>query len=646
MKREEIFEKNIATLAKRDAQLAQRVKEAKEGNNYELIRSANDVPNILIKRELDQVFFYDPYNPIEHAEKYLEGLKIKFAPIVVFMGLGLGYHLDYFIKRLGKGCGTKRIIIYEKDIELFRLALEVIDFGNLLKHSNIHFFVGEDPEQSFTKLRGNIFLSHGYDMRSIKIIPLPQSIMMANSYYLRAVETIKKAARQLMANVGNDSFDSLVGMEHMFLNLKHIFSNPGLNSLYGKFKGKPGVLVASGPSLSKNMHFLKGLKDKALIISCDASLAPLMKKGIHSHLVTSLEREPEVILHYSTIDDCENIYFVTLPVLTPETIESFRGKKFIAYRDYKYFDWLETDKGSLYVGHSVANLAFKILIHLHCDPIILIGQDLAFAKDGDSHYKGVTRNNRDKDIRNSAIIELEGSDGKPVKSIRPWELFKLRFEEDIASYPGTCINATEGGARIRGAEIMTLKEAIEVHCKESYNPQSILDGAYNRFAGADNVNEDLRRILIKSRDTSEIIEKTICTFEVALDVAKSVESKIIQPFMDGESCSDADMERLLSVEKKWLELSDVLLTDKNLYEITVQIINSYDVWLASELSFLKDIYTDPKILSMARVKKMKEWFAVSGSLFINIRNVLKNAEGMIKEELSKETRALARGIQG
>lgn len=646
MNRKETFEKNIAALSKRDLQLAQRLKECGKSNKYELIRSENNIPNLLIKRQSDQLLFYDPLDPMKHVEQYLEALTIKYAPIVVFMGFGLGYHLDYFIKQVGRRCDTKEIIIYEKDVDLFRLSLEAVDFGNLLNHPNIHFFAGDDPEGSFSKLRGDIFLRHGYDMRSIKIIPLPESIMLANAYYLRALENVKKAARQLMAMVGNDSFDSLVGMEHMFLNLRHIFSNPGLNHLYGKFKGKPGVLVASGPSLNKNMHLLKGLRDNALIISCDASLAPLMKKGIRPHLVTSLEREPEIILYYSTIRDFEKIYFITLPILRPETIESFRGKKFIAYRDYKYFDWLEADKGSLYVGHSVANLAFKILIHLNCDPIILIGQDLSFSQEGDTHCVGNVVRNRNENILKRPIIEIEGNDGRPVKSIRPWDLFRLRFEEDIASYTGTCINATEGGAKIYGAEVMTFKKAIDMHCTEAYHPQAILDEVYSRFYDPGNVNEEMKRISLKSRGALRRLEKTIYTFKAAMDDAKSVEYEIIRPFMEDGSCSDSDMQRLLSVEKKWLELSDVLLKESDLSEIVVQILNPYDVWLASELSFLKEIYTDPKILSMARVKKMKEWFAVAGSLLIFIRNVLKNAEKTINEELSKETLSPSIGIQG
>jgi len=637
MNTEMIFKENMAVFSERYPHFSSKVGEIGENDGYEIIRSADGYPNVLIRKESNQTVFYDPNDPVGYARKYMEDLKIKFAPFVVFMGLGLGYHLDQYMKHLGEDRNTHEIIVYEKDIELFRLALHVSDFRDILKHPNIHFFVGDESKESFVKLRTDIFMRDPYALRSIKIIPLPASISLDNSYYLEAMKVVKKAACQVMVMMGNDSFDSLLGLEHMFLNLKHIFSNPGINELYEKFTGKPGVLVAAGPSLNKNIHLLKGLEDKALIISCDASLLPLLKKGIQPHLVTSLERIKEAILFYSRIRDFKNTYFVALPILMPETIESFKGKKFIAYRDYKYFEWLENDKGSFHIGHSVANLAFQILVHLGCDPIILIGQDLAYAKDGDTHVRGNIRGSRDEDIHKRPIIELEGNDGNPVKSQKIWEIMKHKYEEDVASYQGICINATEGGARIRGTEVMTFSEAIEKHCERSCDFQDIIDKVYNQFSDNQSVKDEIERILYKTRDTCVIVEKTIGDFEDALNEARLVEQKIIRPFMRGETVSDMDMDQLLSVEKKWLELSEILTpdNDKNLFEIAVQTLNAYDIWLASELSFLKDIYTDPKILSMARVKKMKEWMAVIGSFLIFTRNVLKKAEVMIEEELGE-----------
>jgi len=633
MNRKDIFEINLSALAERHPRLAGKVRDAGGNTHCRLLEGKKGCPpNLLVERSGKRILLYDPEDPLRDCRAYLEGLNIRYAPYVFFMGFGLGYHLEQFATRFSSEWGTKEIVIYEKEIEVFRLALHVGDYGTVLRHPHIHFFVGDDPEETHVELSSKILVQDYYALRSIKIIPLPPSVSLHHSYYLKAAGTIKKAASTVMVNVGNDSFDSLVGLEHAFANIQHIFSNPGINSLYGKFKGKPGILVAAGPSLKKNVHLLKGLEDRALIMSCDATLLPLMKKGIHPHLVTSLERTLGTMVHYVGINDFKNIYSVTLPILPPETIDAFKGKKFIAYRQYSFFDWLQNDKGSLRVGHSVANLAFKILVHLACDPIILIGQDLAFAQDGDTHYKDVAVNNCDDTIRGTPIVELEGNDGNPVKSMKYWELFKLEYEEDIHSYNGTCVNATEGGAKIRGAKIMTFADAIDTYCRRSYNPQAILDETYNQFAVHSDIRKEMDAILVKAVDTRGIVEQTIREFETALAEARLVEEEVIRPSLEGAPCTEEGKERLLSVERKWLDLSSLLHDDKDLFAITAQTLQAYDLWLASELSFLKDIYTNRTFLSMARVRKMTDWFAVMGSLLVFTRNVLSNAAITLKGE--------------
>jgi len=632
MSRKNIFEKNLSALAERHPRLAGKLRDARGNSHCRLLEGKKGCPpNLLVESSGKRILFYDPEDPLHDCREYLEGMKIRYAPYVFFMGFGLGYHLEQFAARFSKEWGTKEIVIYEKEIEVFRLALHVGDYGTVLRHPHIHFFVGDDPEDTHVALSTDVLIRDRYALRSIKIIPLPPSVSLHDAYYHKAVRTIKKAASTVMVNVGNDSFDSLVGLEHTFSNIQHIFSNPGINSLYGKFRGKPGVLVAAGPSLKKNVHLLKGLEDRALIMSCDATLLPLMKKGIHPHLVTSLERSPEVLLHYANIHDFGNTYAVTLPIQTPESVEAFTGRKFIAYRKYSYFDWFEKDKGSLVVGHSVANLAFKILRHLACDPIILIGQDLAFAREGDSHIGGVVGRNRDN-IFEYESVELEGNDGKPVKSMKYWEFFKLEYEEDIHSYNGTCVNATEGGAKIRGAKIMTFADAIDAYCRQPYNPQAILDETYHQFTIASDIQKEVDAMIVKADDTREIVERVIHEFETALEEARLVEEEVIRPSLDGAPCTEEGKERLLSVERKWLALGALFQGNKDLFAITAQTIQAYDLWLASELSFLKDIYANRAFLSMARVRKMTDWFAVMGSLLVFTRNVLGNAAITLKGE--------------
>ena len=629
-----IFEKNMEVLEKRYPDLAKRVRGTKDNSNYKLIQAKTGKPNVLIKNGSDFLTLYDNDDPEKYCEQYIESLKINYAPIVVFMGLGLGYHLDRYFKLLGEKVGTRTIIIFEKDVELFRLALKTGDFIQVFAQLNIHLFVAESPEETYVKLKTEILSQRDtiIALKSLKVIPLPANILLGKEYYRKILATLKNAARQIMILVGNDSLDSFVGLDNIFKNLKYIFSNPGINSLYNKFKGRPAVLVAAGPSLNKNMHLLRGLEDKALIISCDASFIPVMKKGIRPHLVTSLERTPGVDLFYSGIENFNGIYFVALPILMPEVIDAFKGRKFIGYRGYSHFNWLEEEKGALNVGISVANLAFKILIELGCDPIILIGQDLAYAEDGDTHVKGDIFGSRCEHIESQPVIELEGNDGKPVKSEKAWAIMKNTYEEDIAAYNGTCINATEGGARIMGAEVMPFQNAIEKHCMEVFKPNLILEDVYSNFTKDFNVQEKIEKISKKAKVSGKILGDSIKEFHDALEMVNQVEKKIIKPFLEnGSEC--VDLERLVSIEQKFLDLTKLLENDKDCQALMAHTLNAYDVCYSNEIGFLRDIYTDEACLAMARVKKLKDWFSVVGHFLVLTRDVLEKTEKELSEEV-------------
>lgn len=630
-----VFEKNMEVLAKRYPKLSKRVRETKDSPSFKLIQAKNGMPNVLIKKGSDLLTLYDNDDPVKYCDDYLERLDLKYAPIVIFMGLGLVHHLDRYFKLIGVKVGTREAVVFEKDIELFRLALKVIDFRNFISNSHIHFFVGESPEESFIRLTTEIFSEKntGIALKSLKVIPFPGSIILDKQYYKRIFLTIKKSVRQVLLSEGNDPLDSFFGLENLLKNIRNVVSNPGINRLFGKFKGRPGVIVAAGPSLNKNLHLLKGIRDKALIISCDSSFMPIMNKGIQPHMVTSLERTPHVEHFFSDIQNFDGVYFIALPMLAPEVLDVFKGKKFIADRGFSHFDWLEEEKGSVRVGISVSNLAFRIMVELRCNPIILIGQDLAYAEDGDTHVKGNPFGSRDDIIIESPIIELEGNDGTLVKSEKLWEIMKYTYETDIKAYKGKCINATEGGAKILGAEVMPFKQAITSYCTEEFKPHLILDDAYSKFKGSVNLKEKLERIQEKAKKSPKILEDSIKQFEDALLMANRAEKQIIQPFLEG-SLKEVDIDGLKSIEKRFLDLSESFSNDKIVWDLMSHTLNSYDVIFSNQMGFLRDIYTDERYLAIARSRMIKEWFSIVGQFLVLTKCLLEKTEKALNEEIA------------
>ncbi|EFU9623098.1 motility associated factor glycosyltransferase family protein, partial [Campylobacter jejuni] len=107
------------------------------------------------------------------------------------------------------------------------------------------------------------------------------------------------------------------------------------------------------------------------------------------------------------------------------------------------------------MGFSVAHMACYLSLHLNHKNIIFIGQDLAYAENGNSHPDDYQNSaNYESQMYEHILTEAYGGKGE-VKTHHVWLMFKQNLEQDIEKiqkYLDTKVyNCTEGGARIKGA---------------------------------------------------------------------------------------------------------------------------------------------------------------------------------------------------
>nr|MBC8360187.1 motility associated factor glycosyltransferase family protein [Candidatus Desulfatibia profunda] len=629
----EIFKKNLSALKDKYPALASKIKKNRiEEGRYKIIKAKTGEPNLLVASNESFIMLYDNASPYEYCKNYFDGLDITYAPVVIFLGFGFGYHLYMFTQLYADKAQGKKIIVFEDDINFFHLAMGMIDFSRFINHPDIHFFVGEDPDDTTHVIRREILQDKGtsYQLRSTKVIPLPAHILLNDGYYRKALDTTRMACRQQMILVGNDPTDAFVGIDNLLGNIKPIVSHPGINQLRDKFKGRPAVTVASGPSLEKNMHLLRDLRDRALIIACDSSFLPLMKRDMRPHIVASLERTAGTGKFYECVTAVEGIYLAFCPLVQPDVYDSFAGKKIIVFRPFSHFNWFQLEKGALPIGPAVSNMAFSMAEYLGCDPIIMIGQDLAFAEDGDTHVEDMRFGERDEHYF-SSIIETEGNDGRPVKTSRTWEIFKTAHEYDIDSYKGLCINATEGGAKIMGAHVMTFTEAIKKYCQNEFFPEAIIADSISDFERNVNIPKELEVILRRCIETRHALEETIRILSEFRKEILDVQTNMVRPFMyEGR---DVDSGYLLSVADKFLGVMDTFLKDRNVSDIMLHTVQPQLIWFTNKFNYLKEVYSHRNCFHSAQILMIKDWLGVMGQLFVSTIDSLERAEKMIITEL-------------
>ncbi|EAI8736576.1 motility associated factor glycosyltransferase family protein, partial [Campylobacter coli] len=286
---------------------------------------------------------------------------------------------------------------------------------------------------------------------------------LMSHYYERFHEDIlglnKKLAENFKNSIvsyGNDSTDTLQGIEQFVYNLPQMITHPSYKELLSKRKGisDTAIIVSTGPSLTKQLPLLKKYANKATIFCADSSYPILAKHGIKPDYVCMLERT-EITAEFFNNDFGEfdkDIIFICAGVVHPKAIEYLKGRNLVITQKVLAFPYYINLKDFSYaaVEFSVAHMSYFLSVLLNHKNIIFIGQDLAYAENGNSHPDDYQNSaNYESQMYEHILTEAYGGKEK-IKTHHVWLMFKQILEAMIIKYHITTYNCTEGGARIEG----------------------------------------------------------------------------------------------------------------------------------------------------------------------------------------------------
>ncbi|EPB4768424.1 motility associated factor glycosyltransferase family protein, partial [Campylobacter coli] len=193
---------------------------------------------------------------------------------------------------------------------------------------------------------------------------------------------------------------------------------------------------------------------KATIFCADSSYPILAKHGIKPDYVCMLERT-EITAEFFNHDFGEfdkDIVFICAGVVHPKAIEYLKGRNLVITQKVLAFPYYINLKDFSYaaVEFSVAHMSYFLSVLLNHKNIIFIGQDLAYAENGNSHPDDYQNSaNYESQMYKHILTEAYGGK-KEIKTHEVWIFFKQILEAMIIKYHITTYNCTEGGARIEG----------------------------------------------------------------------------------------------------------------------------------------------------------------------------------------------------
>ncbi|EFN0457732.1 motility associated factor glycosyltransferase family protein [Campylobacter jejuni] len=417
--------------------------------------------NLNIFDKTHNVFMYE--NLEEEINFFYQSIleKTPRYPFICIYGIGNAL----LIKNLAKH--YKHLFVFESEIELFILALSTIDLSEELKVYKVVLFdcVAKDLEIQIAMI---------FDQQSILEYLSLYEMFISSHYYLKYYETsilslnelCIKSASVAIRNADITCFLPLLTHGQFLQNIPSMLESIPFQRILSERKNKfeNAIVVSAGPSLAKQLPLLKAYQDKAVIFCADGALSMLEKEGIIPDYVTNLDFTDLAMKFFQNKENLKQSIIALECATHPNIVRSLNAENcMIVLRNkalYQRFNL--NDFGYIDTGTHVSHFSYTLALGFK--NIIMIGQDLAFDEEGNSHSKGFDFGEKFSGEENIDKLKVTAYAGKgEVLTHITWNDYRIKLEYLFAcnDQKAKFYNATEGGARINFTEELSFKECCE-----------------------------------------------------------------------------------------------------------------------------------------------------------------------------------------
>ena len=474
--------------------------------------------------QAEAVYLHSRYDPQKEATRWAAGALAHGAKLedrdagrvpmcYIIDGFGLGYHVRALYEKLA---GDAFVVVSEPNVALLRTALELADFSEMFSSGRLVVVTRPERQEIFDKLK-----AHGHRMMMGTVFTQP--LQRLNTPFHQTVrQLVTEYAAFLRATLLTALGNSIRTCGNLLANLPTYVSTPSIGVLRSRFAGCPAVVVSAGPSLRRNIEVLKKIREQVVLIAVQTTLKPLLAEGIRPDYVTSLDYHQVSQGFFAGLEaaDLEGVELVAEPKAHPSVIDYYRTRGTVMLLGNEFARLVlrggtEFEHDDLPAGSTVAHVAFYLAQYLGADPIIFVGQDLAFTDN--VYYSPGTRLHQvwrgefnrfgtvemkewERIVRSRGTLrQVEDQHGQQIYTDEQMFTYLQQFEKDFAACGATVIDATEGGAKKQACQTMTLAQAAQQYCRGPIEQQRF---AYRRGLArpGDDKQEAARTLVAKRMD--------------------------------------------------------------------------------------------------------------------------------------------------
>ncbi|MDP8231547.1 MAG: DUF115 domain-containing protein [Candidatus Zophobacter franzmannii] len=536
------FKRNLKAIQQSQPSMVALIKRSKRDTNLIVEENANKQNIFSYKVDDGVIRLSATTDPEKYAKRIVEeDFRFREASSEKST-VGVAFALDrYIIQATASFYDWYRYLFFVfPSLDYLYTVLHYMDFRDQVADGTFGPLSSDSNDAVIKTLSANLIQTE-YQYNGLQLFTYYPYSLVNKELLQGCLRQIDEDMLMMSSNIATMMNRSEMMVRNEILNMRYLHKHPSVSVLKDKVKDKPIISVSAGPSLAKNIEFLKKIQNEVYIIAVARVARKLIEEGIMPDMLTVIDMS-ELTEAYFKLEDI--VVLSKIPVVMEFTttykvmkehdakyIFSFhglRGKKYLR----RYFAKLGLDPtvdSALDIGGTVAITSLFAAKRLGAKEVILLGQDLAF---GDTtHIDDHSTNQKINEIKEiggqeyfvsgeedghktlTPAIRIKGYYGDDVYTTPSFQTFKVHFEGAQKQDPSVSIvNATEGGAFIEGLEHISLEEAYKKYIKENKlkNKQDIV------------LYDDSDIKIAESSDIVESIKETITRYEEIMSEFESI----------------------------------------------------------------------------------------------------------------------------
>jgi len=384
----------------------------------------------------------------------------------IFFGVGLGLHLEVIAQTVE----SKVYCIIEDDLELFRLSLFTLNYKNVFQNATLYLSVFEDKTQ-FLQISTDFLNNHYEYNHYLKYFYLPtvqKSLIDMFQIALTSQPHIRFHFDNMLKQYlqpTNYIFD-----DYKFLNKDTITAVDALQNM-------PFLLLASGPSLEKNISWLQHNHQNFITLAVSSSISFLKEHNIVPNIIIHIDPFKVGITSFVKAGDMnffkDSLYLFSTS--TPTNIVSY-----VNNRENIYF--FET--GTTYKNNSlkpssscVGSLSYQLLLLLKIKNIYLLGLDLSIDSQTGLTHAGNHQDNKklthtikesNEILYKETLLKVPGNFKKQVQTSPAYNssLEAINYFAPLMKSDTQRVYNLSDGAKISQAEALDVTHAKDKNFKK------------------------------------------------------------------------------------------------------------------------------------------------------------------------------------